>query len=165
MRTLDNAGQIVDDHWVHLADEALAPAAGAFIVSLARLQAEPDVRTGALGVALPVGGDVEALLPWLDRLALIALPFPVFKDGRGFTNARELRERHRFAGDIRATGHILPDQYVALLRCGVSTVEVAETAELGPWRASLARYATEATPTSQRALPYLRRAALPFTAV
>lgn len=162
MLTLDKTGRVVTDRWIHLADEALPPESGAVIVSLARLQAEPDLRAGELGVALPVGGDVAALLPWLGRLALIALPFPVFKDGRAFTGARELRERHGFTGDIRATGHILPDQYVALLRCGVTSVELPETADISVWASALRRHETAG---AAAALPFLRRAAIPFDAV
>ena len=165
MLTLDNTGHAFADRWVRLGDDAMPPASGAVIVSLARLQAEPGLRPvalgGALGVALPPGGDIAPLLPLLGRVSLIELPFPVFKDGRGFSAARALREQHGFAGDLRATGHVLPDQYVALLRCGITSVALPEGADVAVWRAMLDRHETSGDPVT-RALPFLRRAALPF---
>jgi uncharacterized protein (DUF934 family) len=68
--------------------------------------------------ALPVDQPAEILAPYLAQLSLVAVNFPTFRDGRGFTQARSLRERLAFRHEIRATGNILPDQYAFLLRCG-----------------------------------------------
>lgn len=163
MLTLDDTGHVVAGCWMRLEDDAMPPASGAVIVSLARLQAEPGLRAEALGVALPPGGDIEPLLPLLGRVSLIELPFPVFKDGRGFSAARALRERHGFAGDLRASGHVLPDQYVALLRCGITSIALPEGADVAVWKAMLDRHGTSGDPVT-RALPFLRRVALPFNA-
>jgi uncharacterized protein (DUF934 family) len=67
---------------------------------------------------------VETLEPILGRVAMVAIDFPKYRDGRGFSIARTLRERYGFTGEIRAVGAPLPDQYEFLLRCGFTTVEL-----------------------------------------
>ena len=63
---------------------------------------------------------------------LIKIKFDTFKNGRGFTLARKLREDYKFKKDIRATGHILPDQYHFMIRCGFSSFEI-KTSEKEIW--------------------------------
>jgi uncharacterized protein (DUF934 family) len=129
-------GRIVHDSWQKLADDAALPSAPC-IVSLSRLQQDESVRTAPhlrLGVALPVDQPAEVLAPYLDRLSLVAVNFPTFRDGRGFTQAHSLRERLAFRHEIRATGNILPDQYAFLLRCGVTTVEMQDGADPEAWQ-------------------------------
>lgn len=70
----------------------------------------------------------------------IAIPFPKFNDGRGFSLANVLRRQHQFTGELRATGHIIPDQAIHLLRAGFDTVEVDDAAVLPAWQAALNRY-------------------------
>ncbi len=70
------------------------------------------------GVCLQPDDDFDALLPDLPRLALIAVNFPVFTDGRGYSIARLLRERHGYRGELRAIGDVLRDQLYFLHRCG-----------------------------------------------
>jgi uncharacterized protein (DUF934 family) len=62
----------------------------------------------------------------LEHLGVVALAFPVFKDGRAYTNARRLRERYGYKGEIRAIGNVLRDQYLFMLRCGFDALEVKE---------------------------------------
>ena len=69
----------------------------------------------------------------------IAIRFPKFSDGRGFSLARLLREKHQFAGELRAVGHVIPDQAVFLLRSGFDTAE-GDVAALGAWRRALGRF-------------------------
>ena len=116
-------GRIVRDSWQKLADDAALPLAPC-ILSLSRLRQDEAVRTAPhlrLGVALPVDQPAEVLAPYLDRLSLVAVNFPTFRDGRGFTQARSLRERLAFSAEIRATGNILPDQY-AFFSCAVGSL-------------------------------------------
>ena len=70
----------------------------------------------------------------------IAIPFPKFNDGRGFSLANVLRRQHRFTGELRASGHVLPDQAIHLLRAGFDTVEITDPAALPAWQAALGRY-------------------------
>lgn len=137
MPLLEN-GRLVADPWVVVAADAPIPDAPA-IIGHDRALAEADAlagRNAPLGVTLPNDLAVETLLPVLDRLSLVVLALPVFKDGRAFTQARSLRERHGFRGEIRAAGHVLPDQYAALLRCGVTTVQVPDGIDAAVWDAA-----------------------------
>ncbi|MBC7781758.1 MAG: DUF934 domain-containing protein [Proteobacteria bacterium] len=83
-------------------------------------------RTGRNGVWLEPGDDPAALAAEVDRLALIAVHFPSFTDGRGFSTARLLRERHGYRGELRATGPLTRDTLFYLARCGFDTFELRE---------------------------------------
>ena len=77
----------------------------------------------------PNNRKVAELAPWLDRLALVALVFPSFRDGRAYSQARLLRERHGFRGELRATGDVLRDQFLFLVRAGFDAFEVRKDAD------------------------------------
>ena len=81
----------------------------------------PDARAG---VAVPNDADVETLERDLPRLALIALQFPKWVDGRAYTQARLLRSRLRYAGELRATGEVLVDMLPLLHRTGFDAVQL-----------------------------------------
>ncbi|HIM25356.1 MAG TPA: DUF934 domain-containing protein, partial [Rhodospirillales bacterium] len=70
----------------------------------------------------------------LEHLGVVALAFPVFKDGRAYSNARRLRERHGYTGEIRAIGNVLRDQYLFMLRCGFDALEVKEGETEKDWQ-------------------------------
>lgn len=133
-------GERVEDGWLAVADDAPLEQ-GRSIVSLERLLAlDPSALPAPLGVVLPPDKDAALLRERLSSLALVVLQFPVFRDGRAFTQARTLREQLDYAGAIRATGHFLPDQYGFLLRCGVTGVEVADDADLSIWKRAAERF-------------------------
>ena len=101
------------------------------IISLDRLEAEAAplaARNAPLGVILrggeKEGDDVHRLAPHLDKLALIAVEFPVFRNGRGYSTARILREQMGFTGEIRACGEVWRDQWQFMQRCGINAFEV-----------------------------------------
>jgi uncharacterized protein (DUF934 family) len=75
-------------------------------------------HAGRLGVWLDAGDDLTAVAPDLDRLAVVAVNFPKFSDGRGFSTARLLRERYGYRGELRAIGDVGRDQLLYLERCG-----------------------------------------------
>ena len=124
---------VVADEFVNLADDAPIPADGtAVLLSAERFLAGPEAvlgRNGKTGVIWPNNRDVENLLPYLDRLAVIALVFPIFRDGRAYSQARLLRERHKFKGELRATGQVLRDQFMFMLRAGFDAFEVKKDAD------------------------------------
>jgi uncharacterized protein (DUF934 family) len=156
------AGKIVPDAFVAVADDAALPDATPAIVSLERLQRDEASlagRNAPLGVIAPPGIDPQKLAPFLDRLALVVVQMPKFKDGRAFTLARTLRERYGYKGEIRATGHILPDQYQLLLRCGVTSVAIPDSADPKRWEEALGLYhvAYQAAVTDDQKLSLLRR--------
>jgi uncharacterized protein (DUF934 family) len=72
-------------------------------------------------VQLAPDAKLEAIVPRLGEIGRIEIEFPKFRDGRGFTLARTLRERFGYKGDIRATGHFLPDQFSFLQACGFTS--------------------------------------------
>jgi uncharacterized protein (DUF934 family) len=71
---------------------------------------------------------------------LVALVFPTFKDGRAYSQARQLRERHGFRGELRATGDVLRDQFLFLVRAGFDAFEVKKDADAAAFAAAIARY-------------------------
>ena len=82
------------------------------------------VFQGEIGVRLEPGQRVEQVEPWLPRVSLVALVFPSFADGRAFSTARILRERYRFAGEVRAVGDVQIDRYQFMRQCGFDAFEV-----------------------------------------
>ncbi|SJZ41533.1 Uncharacterized conserved protein, DUF934 family [Enhydrobacter aerosaccus] len=81
----------------------------------------------APAVSLANTDPVEALQPHLGGLSLIVLHFPKFSDGRAYSQARLLRERFGYRGELRATGGVLRDQLPFLLRCGFDSFESEQT--------------------------------------
>lgn len=128
-------GRIVgEDAFQPVADDATVPASGAVLISYARWQAEKDQLSGRnspLGIALPNTLDVLDFGPEAERFDLIVLHFPKFSDGRAYSQARLLRERFGFKGELRATGHVLQDQLWHMQRSGFNAFEIprADAAE------------------------------------
>ena len=120
---LVRSGKVVEDRFVRVADGEPVPEQGPVIVSADRFLADADEfsqRQDAVGVIWPNNRSVAELEPHLTRLALIALVFPAYKDGRAYSQARVLRERYGFRGELRATGQVLRDQFLfhpRRLRC------------------------------------------------
>ncbi len=117
-------GELIEDRW-RWVDPDEAPVAarldagGRFILPLDLWRAHrPGLDAARTGVWLGPDDDVAPLLPWLATLPLIAIRFPVFTDGRGYSLARLLRGRHGYAGELRAVGDVLRDQLYFLQRCG-----------------------------------------------
>lgn len=116
-------GQVLPQPWQWVTENESIPAQGNVIVDLPRWQAEGAAlarREGGVGVALRPGDALEALLGSLDRLDLVALVFPKHTDGRLYTTARLLRQRHGFTGELLAMGEVYPDHMEYLSRCGVT---------------------------------------------
>lgn len=99
-------------------------------------------ETGEYAAGVWVNGDQDstALLPVLAQVQIVAIGFAQTRDGRGFTLAKLLRERHGFNGDIRAVGPLLPDQFVMLLQCGVSSVASSVNFPESRWLAAANTY-------------------------
>ncbi len=138
-------GALADDPFVNLDDDDALPASGPVSVTSARWFADRDALIGHDGdIAVRLGNDqdTEAIAADLERIAAIFIEFPSFSDGRGFSQARELREEHGFGGEIRARGHIIRDQYLFLHRCGVDAVEVEGDDALGEWNKAMEEFST-----------------------
>lgn len=96
----------------------------------------------ATAVRLEAGEDARALLPYLDRLQLIEIAFPKFRDGRGYSAARILREAG-YAGELRAQGDVLIDQVVFLRRCGFDALSSEAPLDEAAVARTLARFPFE----------------------
>ncbi|WP_135076815.1 DUF934 domain-containing protein [Terasakiella sp. SH-1] len=111
---------IVEDKWSLLGDEDSLPE-GDVIVSLTYWQENREAllaRSGGLGLILRSDENPEEILGDLQFFQLIALDFPAYTDGRAYSYARLLRERHNFDGELRAVGDVLRDQVFLMSRCG-----------------------------------------------
>jgi uncharacterized protein (DUF934 family) len=157
---LVKAGKITDDSFVHLADGAELPDDGAVLVSAVRFLENPESflqRKAKSGVIWPNNRDVDDLVPYLDRLAAVALVFPSFRDGRAYSQARLLRERFQYRGELRATGQVLRDQFVFMLRAGFDAFEVKKQSDAEAFALTVKRYSVFYQPTGDGRLTALHR--------
>ena len=121
-------GAFIEDQFVTVGDDDSLPE-GAAIVSLERWQAERDAlraRNAPVGVRLKSGQGPSIIAQDLDKLAVVALEFPVYRNGRAYSYARLLRERYGYKGEVRAVGNVLRDQFQFMIRCGFDALEVAD---------------------------------------
>ncbi|MBI5262506.1 MAG: DUF934 domain-containing protein [Bradyrhizobium sp.] len=157
---LVRGGKIIDDPFVYLADDAPIPADGAILVSGARLLQEAENLFAAsrkVGVIWSNNRELAELVPYLDRLAAIALIFPTFRDGRAYTQARLLRERYHYRGELRATGQVLRDQFVFMLRAGFDTFAVRKESDAEAFADTIKRYSVFYQPTGDGRITALHR--------
>ena len=155
-------GQTVGDPYLRVLDDAPIPDDGAVIIPAARFLADADEltkRIAPLGVIWPNDRPISELAPHLDRIALVALVFPTFKDGRAYSQARILRERYRFGGELRATGQVLRDQFLLLLRAGFDAFEVVKPADAQAFEQAVHRYSIFYQSAADGQLPAFRRRA------
>ena len=125
--------RFVADDWRQLREGEYAPPAGHVIFTLDWWLQERDSFAGSntpLGLRLEPDARLDEIADDVSRFALIVVNFPKFGDGRGFSQARLLRERLGFRGELRATGDVLFDQLQALQRCGFDAFEIADPATL-----------------------------------
>jgi len=133
-------GRLTDDPWVTVADNEALPASGSVIVSLDRWKAEREAllaRGGLLGVRLASSQLASEIAADLAHIDLVALEFPTFRDGRAYSTARLLRERYGYAGELRAIGNVLRDQFMFMHRCGFDAFEVADERQVEAWRKAM----------------------------
>ena len=78
------------------------------------------------GIQLNSDESLDEITDDILYFSLVQFNFLSFKDGRPFSIAKTLRKKFNFKKEIRASGHILPDQYIFLIRCGFDTVEIEE---------------------------------------
>jgi uncharacterized protein (DUF934 family) len=121
---LDVSGKRVgNDPWAVLADDQPAEDGVSVLVSIKRLQNEFEalLKRGPVGVKVLPSEAIEEIAAYIPQLSLIAIEFPAFGDGRGFSTARLARERYHYAGELRATGDVLQDLVFYMLRCGFTS--------------------------------------------
>ena len=122
-------GKFADDRFVFIPDGQAFPEDRGVMVTLSRFQSERDALLAhhrPVAVKLAANENPDVLKDDLDRIDAIAIEFPIFRDGRGFSWARMLRERFGYKGEIRAVGHFLYDQLAFLVRVGFDAFDVRQ---------------------------------------
>lgn len=137
------------------------PASGSIIVSLDQWLANLDAliaRRDPIGIRLRSDQHPEIIADDLDHFAVIALEFPVFKDGRAYTYARLLRERWGFRGELRAVGDVLLEQLHFMQRVGFDAFEIQAEGAAEQWRTASAEFSAwyQATGDGRRPARELR---------
>ena len=138
----DGAFALAEDPFTAVSDDWAIPQ-GDVIISLTRFQAEGDrlLSEGRkVGVRLESHEEVEALAYDLPRLAVVALVFPKFGDGRAYSYASLLRERFGYQGEVRAVGDVLREQAGFMVRCGIDAFEPADGSTPEDWERATHRF-------------------------
>jgi uncharacterized protein (DUF934 family) len=163
MRYILRRRELAVDDWRYLEEHPAER--DPLIVPLAELRSDPSKwtqRAGALGVLLGPADPVADLAPQLPRLALIALQFPNAGDGRGYSQARLLRERFEFRGELRAAGAgVREDQAFLLARCGFDSLQPAPGVDPEALRRAMSRYDVAYQPSSAQLALRRQRFGLP----
>jgi uncharacterized protein (DUF934 family) len=151
MRYIKN-GEIAADPFVHVEGDEPLPSGVPVILSPERLfSVTPDgiaQRNAPMGVAWPNDRPVEELAPYLRHLSLVALEFPVYRDGRAYTQARLVRERYGFIGEVRATGDVLRDQFLFMVRSGFDAFEAKKAADAEAFLQALSEFTIRYQPAA-----------------
>jgi len=143
MARLIKDGAVARDDWTRLGPDFDTDAplpAGKLIVPLHLWEARREellARGEPLGIWLDSSEHPEAVGDALPHLQLIAINFPVFSDGRGYSYARLLREKYGFTGELRAIGDVLRDQLFLMRRCGFDSFEIRADRDAADALASL----------------------------
>ena len=147
---LVKAGRVIEDRFVRVVDDAPVPDGVAVVLPAVRFLADARdlvLRQAPTGVIWPNDRKIAELAPYLDWIALVALVFPNFRDGRAYSQARLLRERYQFRGELRATGQVLRDQLLFLQRAGFDAFEVTKDADAAAFAEAVHRYSVFYQPT------------------
>lgn len=129
-RIWNETGFQSDDPWVIESDETKAGTNERPILPLAAFLEKAEAGEKNLGVLIMPADNVRALEPYLDQIALVAVSFPAFNDGRAFSHASLLRSRLGFTGEVRAVGDVLIDPIPLMLRCGITSFAVTNATAL-----------------------------------
>lgn len=139
-----DAADFANDAFTVATEEEGIPASGGVILSLAQFKAEGQALIDAgrlIGVLIAPDEAVEDIADDLPHLALVAISFPKYRDGRGYSSARILRERFGYDGEIRAVGDVLREQADHMVRCGFDAFEPADGSTPQQWLEATRRYA------------------------
>jgi len=151
-------GVITTNTVVHLADDDSLPSDGVVTVSLPRWQQQRDelVQRGDCGVRLAGADDVGDAVGDLAHFILVAVEFPAFTDGRGYSHARLLRTRHSYNGELRAVGDVGQDQLFPMQRCGFNAFELKPGLNAERALQGLEGFSLSYQPAADRDLPLFR---------
>ncbi len=146
-------GALQPNDWLTVADGEALPEGKPAVVTLDRWLKERDTligRNAPIGLKLKSDQSPATVADDLDRFDLIVLEFPKFTDGRGYSQARILRQRLGYTGELRATGNVLRDQYLFMDRCGIDSIEIADEAKVGGYLDSLGEFSLWYQPAADK---------------
>lgn len=151
---------VIDDNWQLVREESALINSGKLIISLPLWLAHKETlknRQTEIGLLLTSSDEPESIKNELSYFALIAIEFPLFSDGRGYTIARLLRERYNFTGEIRAVGDVLQDQLFYMKRCGFNAFAIREDKNIQAALKSLNDFSNSYQAGVDQPLPLFRR--------
>lgn len=163
MQKLTKAGTVESADWTVIAkDEELnldGLASGNGLLHITQFIANADTLAGHdnIGVWLDADDDVQALAPYCKQVPIIAVHFPTFMDGRGFSHARILKTTLGFKGELLAIGNFMQDQLFYLKRCGFDAFWVKDDADIDSMRSSLADFQHTYQASTDEPLPIYRK--------
>jgi len=159
MALIRNGALVENDPWRFVADGEELPPEGAALVTARRWVAERDRlvgRNAPVGVRLEAADHPKSIAADLDRIGLVAVDFPAFKDGRGFSAARLLRERYGYKGEIRAVGRVLRDALLYMLRCGFDAFDLTDKDPVAAWNEAVGEMSVFYQPAADGRAPARR---------
>ena len=161
MPQLVKKGQLIQDDWLRLErledDESLPSGKLLVPVSVWLARRGELVEREQLGVWLDSDEEPACISDDLRHFELVAINFPAFADGRGYSYARLLRERHNYPGELRAIGDVLIDQLYYLKRCGFDAFALRSDQNLQLALASLALFSESYQAAIDQPIPLFRR--------
>ncbi|MGF1469323.1 MAG: DUF934 domain-containing protein [Sandaracinaceae bacterium] len=157
LRRTATGAEVAEDPFVRLGEDDAVPADGAVLVPFERWSDELAGRDAPVGVIVPGSAEAKDVAPLLDRVPLVAITFPKFTDGRGYSLARSLRERYGFRGELRAVGDVLRDQLFYMARCGFDAFELKEGKDVEDALSAFEDFSVTYQPATDRAEPLWRR--------
>lgn len=163
MQQIIKGNQVIPDTWQVLPKDASLDQltnSGDIIVPLAMWLEHAHAlkaRAGRLGVWLDADEEAENIADDLEHFEVIALNFPVFSDGRNYSNARLLRDRYAYKGELRSIGDVLRDQLFFMQRCGFDAYALREDHDAHEALASLKDFSEVYQASTDQPLPLFRR--------
>ena len=152
--------EVVSDNWIQLDETAESLPTGNVLLSYEQWQNFADQlsnHSGSLGIWLEGHAEIEQIIEPLLDLPLIAINFPKFADGRGFSSARLIRERYNYSGELRAIGGFIRDQLYLLKRCGFNAFQFSDENELSDAAESLKDFSENYQVSVDQENPLFRR--------
>ncbi len=155
---IKNKAIVADDWQVLRATDAVVPE-GRVIVPLATWLAQRDslIKRAELGVWLASCDRPEVLRDDIDKFSVIAVDFPKFADGRGYTLAYLLRERLGYKGELRAIGDVLRDQLHYMQRAGFDAFAVRADKDINDALKAFSEFSESYQASVDQPLPLFRR--------
>ena len=160
MQNVIRGRTLVRDNWRKLEADTLPTPGEDVLVPLARWRAERDAlrrHEGRLGLWLEPDDDPAAAAADRELFELIAVNFPRFTDGRGYSIARFLRERHGYRGELRAVGDVQRDQLFYLMRCGFDAFALNAAEDPAEVSAAFDDFSDAYQASVERPVPLFRR--------